>query len=262
GHWHDAPVQRVTLAPGESALRETDWEVPYDPPPPSGSYDVAMSVWDEHPARADAEKRLADARREDSFRVSGLRDGFGSLDKRNWEISTKELGRGSLAPENVRVGDSRLELKLPTDTFDGGEIKSKKLYQYGSYRARVKVADAPSSLTGFFLYKAPDLENELDIEIFNDSSRRIMFTTYSGGEETNNVRKKLPFDPTEDFHDYRFDFYPDRAEFYVDGELMHSFDEGLPEKAMNLYVNAWFPTWLSGTRPEKTSYTYVEWLRH
>lgn len=262
GSWHDAPVRRSTLKPEESALHETVWEVPDDPPPPSGSYEVAMSVWDKHPAKADEEKRLADARRGDSFQVKSLREDFDSLDESSWNVSSKDLGRGSLAPENVRVDNSRLELKVPADTFDGGEMESKSLYQYGSYRARMKVADAPSSITGFFLYREPDLENELDIEIFNDSSGRIMFTTYAGGEETNNVRKKLPFDPTKDFHDYRFDFYPGRAEFYVDGELVHRFTKGLPEDPMRLYVNSWFPTWLSGERPEKDGYTYVEWLQH
>ena len=68
--------------------------------------------------------------------------------------------------------------------------------------------------------------------------------------------------PTKDFHEYRFDFYPGRADFYVDGELMHSFDEGLPEDPMHLYINTWFPTWLSGERPETDRYTYVDWLRH
>ena len=106
---------------------------------------------------------------------------------------------------------------------------SAELYKYGSYRARIKVPDAPPSITGFFLYKEPDFEKEIDVEILNDSSGRIMFTTYAGGRKTNNVEKDLSFDPTMDFHEYRFDFYPDRAEFFVDGELMHRFTEGLPE---------------------------------
>lgn len=53
-----------------------------------------------------------------------------------------------------------------------------------------------------------------------------------------------------------------QAEFYVNGGLMHSFDEGLPEEPMSLYVNAWFPTWLSGERPTRDGYTYVDWVRH
>ena len=49
----------------------------------------------------------------------------------------------------------------------------------------MKVANAPSSLTAFFLYRQPDYAQELDIEIFNDSTRRMMFSTYSGSAMTN-----------------------------------------------------------------------------
>ena len=153
-------------------------------------------------------------------------------------------------------------MELPAGSLDGAEIASAELYKYGSYRTRIKVPDARSSITGFFLYEEPDFEKEIDIEVFNDSSGRVMFTTYAGGEETNNVRKKLPFDPTKDFHEYRFDFYPERAEFYVDGELLHRFTEGLPEDPMRLYVNAWFPTWLSGQRPGTDSHVHVDWVEH
>ena len=262
GNWHDAPVRRVVLAAGTSTLQKSSWRVPDEPPPPSGPYKVAVAVWDANPERVTEENRLANTQREDAFRVAGLRENFDSLDESHWRVTSKELGRGRLEPENTRVENGRLRLKLPAGTFDGGEIESQKIYQYGSYRARIKVADAPSSLTGLFLYKEPDFEKELDIEIFNDSSGQVMFTTYAGGVETNNVKKSLSFDPTKDFHDYRFDFYPGRAEFYVDGELLHRFTEGLPEDPMRLYVNAWFPTWLPGRKPETDSYVYVDWVRH
>ncbi|CAN5585062.1 hypothetical protein BH24ACT20_BH24ACT20_14310 [soil metagenome] len=29
-----------------------------------------------------------------------------------------------------------------------------------------------------------------------------------------------------------------------------------------VYVNAWFPTWLSGEKPTRDSYTYVDWIQH
>jgi hypothetical protein len=262
GNWHDAPAHPTRLESGESTVVTRSWEIPKSPPPPSGEYKVAMAVWSERPVAGGEEARLAGVEEDASFEVTGLRDDFNSLNEKRWSASSKTLGRGRLEPENVRTEDGELQLKIPANSFNGGEIKSTRLYQHGSYRARIKVADAPSSLTGFFLYKEPDLENELDIEIHNDSSGRILFTTYSNGEETNNVENSLPFDPTKGYHEYRFDFYPERVEFYADGELMHSFEEGLPEDPMNLYVNAWFPTWLAGEKPEEDRYTYVEWIRH
>jgi hypothetical protein len=34
------------------------------------------------------------------------------------------------------------------------------------------VANAPTSLTAFFLYRPPDYQREIDIELWDDSSRR------------------------------------------------------------------------------------------
>lgn len=243
-------------------MRDLSWTVPEDSPL-SGPYKVAMSVWDGRPGEDGS--RLAGAEEEKAFQVIDFHDDFDSLNRDRWTVTSKvdkKLGRSYLKPENVTVRNGNLRIKLPADTLDGGEIASKELYKYGSYRARVKVPDAKSSITGFFLYEEPDFEKEVDIEIFNDPSGRILFTTYAGGEETNNVEKKLSFDPTKDFHEYRFDFYPEKAEFYVDDELLHSFTGGLPEDQMRLYVNVWFPAWLSGKKPEMDGYTYVDWVKH
>ena len=64
-------------------------------------------------------------------------------------------------------------------------MRSTSLYRYGTYRTRMKIANAPSSLTAFFLYKRPDYAQEILIEIFNDDTGRIMFSTYSGFAQTN-----------------------------------------------------------------------------
>ncbi len=70
---------------------------------------------------------------------------------------------------------------LPANTLDGGEVESKDIHGPGFYAARLKFADAPSSNTGFFLYGPPDYKSKMDTEIFDDSSGRVLFTTYAGG---------------------------------------------------------------------------------
>lgn len=262
GRWHDSPARRVSLQTDEESEPQSGaWEVPDNPSPPSGPYEVVMAVWSGRPG-AEGSVRLAEVRRKDAFRVVGLREGFRALDTSLWQVPpAKNLGRSRLDPENVSVEGGRLRLETPAGTLEGGEIESRDLYQYGSYRARIKVADAPSSITGFFLYREPDFENEIDIEIHNDPEGRILFTTYAGGRETNNVEKDLPFDPTADFHEYRFDLGPEKARFYVDGKLYATFRNGLPKDPMRLLVNSWFPTWLPGEGPATDSYTYVDWVR-
>lgn len=45
--------------------------------------------------------------------------------------------------------------------------------------------------------------------------------------------------------------------FYVDGESMKKYENVLPEEHMKLYVNIWFPTWLSGKASGSDRYAYV-----
>jgi beta-glucanase (GH16 family) len=142
----------------------------------------------------------------------------------------------------------------------GGELISNNLY--GSYTARMKLPDAPSSITGFFLYEPPDYDSEIGIEIYNDSSRKIMFSTYSGGKQTYTQTLKLPFNPTNGFHDYRFDYAPGFVKFFVDGQLMKHWTTGIPDNLMKLYVNAWYPNWLRGRMPSTDQYLLVDKIQY
>jgi beta-glucanase (GH16 family) len=63
------------------------------------------------------------------------------------------------------------------------------------------------------------------------------------------------------FHEYSIGLYPTRAEFSVDGRPLHTVEEGLPGDLMKLMVNAWYPEWLPGEKPESDGYTYVDWIQ-
>jgi hypothetical protein len=259
GEWHDVPTSPVDLDSGEeSDVQELSTE-PLERP---GYYNTRISVWNDEPGGSAEALRLADTEAVSTFRVYANREDFDSseLDTDRWEATTRDLGRGGLAPENTGLKDGLLRLTLPANTLNGGEIESTGLYGPGFYAARIKVPDVPSSITGFFLYSPPDLESEIDIEIYNDPSGKILFTTYSNGEKTHTETMDLPFDPTEDFHDYAFFYDESSITYYVDGEPMQEFEGGLPEKRMKLYVNTWFPTWLDGEEPDSDRYAYVDWI--
>jgi endo-1,3-1,4-beta-glycanase ExoK len=191
-------------------------------------------------------------------------DDFTSFDAARWSKGEHVLGRSYLDPANVSVDGRNLRITLPARSLEGGEVLTNDLLGYGSYSARMRLPNAPSSITGFFLYKAPDYESEIDIEIFNDSTRRIMFTTYAGGGQTHTITRTLPFDPTTGFHEYGFDYLQDpisgRASvaFYADGREMMAWNTGVPRTSMHLMLNSWFPSWLDGRRPKKNAYTLVD----
>ncbi len=194
--------------------------------------------------------------------VLDFTDDFDTFDETRWSKGSHKLGRSNLDPANVNVNGGNLGIKLPARTTNGGEISSDALYGQGSYTARMKLPNAPSSITGFFLYEPPDYASEIDIEIFNDTSRKIMFSTYAGGRQTHTQTMTLPFDATAGFHNYRFDYASGYVRFYADGKLMKQWTNGIPKKSMRLYANAWFPKWLGGKRPTQDKYVVVDSIRY
>lgn len=161
-----------------------------------------------------------------------------------------QLGRSYLNPANV---SGAYNLAVPAGTTDGAEIKSTTQYRSGTVRTRMKVANAPSSITGFFLYAPPDLASEIDIEIYNDPSGTVMYSTYANDRQTHTVTQSLGFDPTAAFHTYEINWGAGQARFSVDGKLVRTFKTGAPKLPMNLYANAWFPSWLAGLAPPEGS---------
>jgi endo-1,3-1,4-beta-glycanase ExoK len=189
-----------------------------------------------------------------------FRDDFGSFEEAGWIKSQHTLGRSRFDPDNVSVSDGKLRLKIPAETVDGAEIESKEAYGYGTFVARMRTPVAPSSITAFFLYRSPDFEAELDIEIYNNGN--VDYVTYAGGERTHVASEKLPFDPRKRFHTYRLDYYPRVVRFYVDGALVQRYTTGLPEGPMKLLVNTWFPEWLPGIAPPTDRRAVVDWIRY
>lgn len=174
----------------------------------------------------------------------GFSESFNTFDQRLWIRGQHQLGRSEIDPANATVADGLLRLAVPAGKTDGGELRTRSTYGYGSYRSKIKTAGAPSSVTAFFLYVPPDNASEIDIEIYNNPEGTVRLSTYSGGALTHTEEQVLPFDPTLKPHEYRIDYGPGAVSFYVDGSMIRSWSDGTPTQPMNLYLNVWFPTWL------------------
>ena len=186
----------------------------------------------------------------------------GNLDPAIFKASNHHLGQTQFKPENVTVNDGQLAITIPAGTMASGEISTIDQKSYGSYEISMKLPNAPSSITGFFLYAPPDYAQEIDIEIYNQPDGKIMFTSYANGAQTQSLTKDLDFDPTADFHHYRIDYKPDFIDFYVDDLHLTRFSEGIPHKPMYLMVNAWFPNWLAKRPAPQTQLLLIDWIRH
>lgn len=189
--------------------------------------------------------------------AAGFSDPFDALDAGRWSVGDHRLGRSALDPRNIAVAGGALELRHPAGTLDGAEVRTTAHHRTGIYRARIRAASAPSSLTGFFLYAAPDYASEVDVEILNDPSGTVLLSTYAAGRQTHTETRSLGFDPTAAFHTYEIELDRKAVTFRVDGVALRMWKNGVPTAPMALYLNSWFPAWLAGT-PSPGAATLVD----
>lgn len=187
---------------------------------------------------------------------------FSVLDSTKWTISEKKLGNTSLMKDNVFIEDEKLGIKLPPGELSGGEIQSVNNFAYGNYEARMKLPDAGSSITGFFMYAPPDFFYEIDIELLNDPSGTLWLTTYAEGAVSNATEYDLGFDPTKEFHDYGFEYAEGKVTFYVDDKPIHTFNGNIPDGTMKLMVNCWYPDWRGMEPVQEEQELLVEWIKY
>ena len=260
GRWYDAAARPLSLAPGEeSAPQRMEWTPPLDPPAPAGEYRVVMAVWSAAPGSEGAE-RLASADRPRAFRIAPAAASTAASPA--WESGAHALGRGRLSPANVASSGDGFRLRLPAGRCDGAEVRSAKRVHYGEYSARMRTPDAPGSLSALFLYQDVRGGNdEIDLEIYNDGSRRALLTVWVGGKAVHEARIELPFDPSAAMHEYTIRWAPVEITFLADGALLGRFTSGIPKRPMRLMANAWWPVWLPCERLPSDRELLVESLR-
>jgi hypothetical protein len=240
----------------EVVTADMEWIIPKDSL--TGDYTMVFALWDNKPD--ESSKRLASLILTDTLRVYQTRESFDSGLGNQWIANNSELGRSTLQSKNVIMQDGKLQLKLLGKTLYGAEIQTIEKVHYGSYEIRMKIPDAPSSITGFFLYDQPDYDHEIDIEIYNQSEAVLLLTTYANGKQAKSDERILSFNPTVDFHNYRIDYYPDRVDFFVDDILMQTWTNGFTIEPMFLMLNTWYPNWLEGTSYETDRYLLIDWI--
>ena len=76
------------------------------------------------------------------------------------------------------------------------------------------------------------------------------------------TRPNMPFDPSAAFHEYRFDWYTNRVEYYVDGKQYATLTNEVPDHPSRILLNHWssnIPTW-GGKAPKEDAVMLVDWV--
>lgn len=155
--------------------------------------------------------------------------------------------------DHVDYQDGALSLTLDNDACPDGcsgmpyvsaECKTWDTHSYGFYFARLKAARGDGLVTSFFLYTGPTEQpstshQEIDVEILGKDPTKLLVNSWVNGIEAGSMAVPLGFDASEDFHDYIIYWRQDRIHWYVDGKLVATSFNKVPDIPMHVFVNMW-----------------------
>jgi beta-glucanase (GH16 family) len=209
--------------------------------------------------------------------------GVGKAELGDWTF----LGNSArFVPANVRAEHGKLSLRLTRSAdgkdgraYSGAEYDRQDAQMFGRFVARMRPSAPPGVIASFFtaFYEfTPDWEvretAEIDIE-FVGSTRAVQvaihFIDEQGKAQQESQAIALPFDASEQFHDWEIEWLPERVAFYVDGRELHRFTSPAElrelEHPQEVRANLWIsdePDWAGpfsdSSLPVQADY---EWLR-
>ncbi|KAL8735929.1 MAG: hypothetical protein Q9166_000491 [cf. Caloplaca sp. 2 TL-2023] len=198
------------------------------------------------------------------------------------QIITNPLkSRYDWAGNGINGGDAGLQIIVSTpgkgSSIPMGELATNRSdMMYGSFRAAIKLTGQEGTCGAFFWYL--DDSHEIDMEFlssqFNETSHPVNLVLQSeqsvknGYDAAGNPNAfqthQLPFDPSEGFNEYRFDWFQERVDFYANGVFLKSMTgEGVPKNSGHLMLSQWSngdPRW-SGGPPTQDAIMTVSYVK-
>ncbi|RSL93637.1 hypothetical protein CDV31_014631 [Fusarium ambrosium] len=208
-----------------------------------------------------------------------------------------EDGRGdygkAFKPENIRTymaemkgrldEEAGLHLLVGSVIDDDGAIPGSELdterqdLHWGSFRAGMKLTPSNGTCAAFFWYFNDT--QEIDIEFLSREfdydrgiypvnlvvqSKQSLKAGYDASKTGTYKRVNLNFDPTDAFHEYRFDYTPNRVLFYADSKLIARMEgENMPSTGGHLILQHWSNgnQWWSGGPPTEDATVTVSYVK-
>lgn len=177
-----------------------------------------------------------------------------SYDATNWHRSTHNASGDFQATnwttDHAVYDADGLSLRIEhapgrPNEFLGGEIQTRETYGYGRYEVLMRPAKASGTVSSFFTYTGPYYGNphdEVDIEFLGEDTTKVYLNYFRNGKVGEHQTIDLPFDASDDFHLYAFEWRPDAITWFVDGQPIHQTrpnDRGIPQTPSSLIVNLW-----------------------
>jgi len=185
-------------------------------------------------------------------------DDFDSLDSQRWYVAdgwaTGTYQNCTWAAGQVRAENGLLRVGFaPTPYKDRayrcGALQTKKAIGYGTFEARLKTPSGSGLNAAFFSYIGPTQgqpHDEIDFEILLRNTSEVQTTTWvngtSGdGEIGSGQTHALPYPSDSDFTNYAVTWTPERIDYFINGELVRTIDEGfrIPTHPQRIFFSLW-----------------------
>jgi beta-glucanase (GH16 family) len=217
-------------------------------------------------------------------KIKTFREDFSStrLSVFKWGTPTFTLYKFKADPEMISNSEGINYLRLglsQSDIYPTGFIYTKQHFSYGSYSARIKISGAPGAVGSFFTCSeiakvfSDGTHDEIDFEFITAKPNAVLFTTWymatgmEGSQQTPTHNSFLWEDPSFDireWHEYRFDWYPDRVEFYIDGIKRWTSTRAIPRRKMQIALHIYtIDTWEEVQYPPKSEVLQMtDWVEY
>lgn len=156
-----------------------------------------------------------------------------TLNENAWYVSRHENNKGFYGAdwkrENITNVSEGTALSLKRDAtsaqgFTASEIKSRKIYGYGTYEAVMRPARGSGIVSAFFTYTGPYSGNphdEIDFEFLGADLTKVHVNYWRGGKTGDSAVIDLGFDAGDAPHLYTFEWREGSIVWKVDGQVIH-----------------------------------------
>lgn len=175
-------------------------------------------------------------------------------------LTVDEAGNGDASPESCSHAEYSTVFNKP---LLSGELRTRyNMFRYGRYETRMRapsVQPGNTTINGnyiatMFVFRTPKFLNwrEIDIEVTGNGPNTVTTNlitandTFTWNADIQEVESHTVdgLDSRGEFHDYAFEWLPERITWYLDGEVMQerlSTDGGLPipEMSAKIMMNLW-----------------------
>jgi hypothetical protein len=141
---------------------------------------------------------------------------------------------------------------------------------YGSFRIAMKTTNVNGTCSAFFVYRNDS--QEIDLELLSAEQRMndwpvhlvVQNTSATEGEPgSRQLIYQMPSSPADDYNEYRFDWLPDRIDYYINGKFAWSETQNVPSAAGRIHISHWSngnPFWTRGP-PVTDAVTTVSYVK-